>query len=82
LNAAAVVLFRKVRKNYECPSNQSSCRRQRDCQEVFLSFVPENVGAEKLYSGLGFEQTGESDEDGEIIMRFKLTDNRPLRTDH
>jgi diamine N-acetyltransferase len=52
------------------------------CQEVFLSFVPENVGAEKLYSGLGFERTGETDEDGEIIMRFKSTDNGRRTTDN
>ena len=52
------------------------------CQEVFLSFVPENVGAEKLYSDLGFERTGETDDDGEIIMRFKSTHNRRQTTDN
>jgi len=53
-----------------------------DCREVFLSFVPENVGAEKMYSSLGFKRTGETDEDGEIIMRFNSTDNRQLTTDN
>jgi len=50
------------------------------CQEIFLSFVPENFRAEKLYLSLGFERTGETDESGEIIMRFKSTDNRQLTT--
>ena len=47
-----------------------------DCREVYLSFVPANVGAEKMYSSLGFRRTGETDEDGEIIMRFDSNDNR------
>ena len=46
-----------------------------DCREVYLSFVPENVGAEKMYASVGFERTGETDDDGEIIMRFKSPDN-------
>ena len=49
--------------------------REFDCREIYLSFVPANVCAEKFYSGLGFERTGETDEDGEIIMRFVSTDN-------
>ena len=43
-----------------------------DCKEVFLFFVPDNKGAEKLYSTLGFEKTGVIDEDGEIEMRLEL----------
>ncbi len=56
-----------------------------DCAEIFLSFVPENVGAEKLYLNLGFEKTGETSEDGETIMRLiinKSTDNRLATTDN
>ena len=41
------------------------------CGEIFLSFVPDNEGAEKLYQSVGFKRTGERDEDGEIIMRFE-----------
>jgi diamine N-acetyltransferase len=44
----------------------------KDCREIFLSFVPENTGAEKLYQNVGFERTGETSEVGEIIMRFDL----------
>lgn len=42
-----------------------------DCTEIHLSFVPGNP-AEKLYSNLGFERTGETDESGEIIMRLSF----------
>lgn len=44
-----------------------------ECGELYLSFVPENTGAEKLYESIGFERTGEIDkESGEIVMRFDL----------
>jgi diamine N-acetyltransferase len=43
-----------------------------DCSSIYLSFVPENTGAEKLYSSVGFERTGETSEAGEIVMRLKL----------
>ena len=43
-----------------------------DCEEIFLSFVPANTGAEKLYEKIGFERTGITDEDGEIEMRMRL----------
>lgn len=39
-----------------------------DCREVFLSYVPDNLAAEQLYLGLGFQKTGKADEDGEVIM--------------
>ena len=42
------------------------------CREIFLSFVPENTGAEKLYKSVGFQRTGETSEYGEIVMRFDL----------
>jgi len=53
-----------------------------NCREIYLSFVPGNVGAEKMYSSLGFERTGETDESGEIIMRFKSTDNGQSTTNN
>lgn len=43
-----------------------------DCREIYLSFVPQNTGAEKLYSSVGFERTGKISEDGEVIMKFSL----------
>ena len=47
-------------------------RRLPDCDEIYLSYVPGNVAAETLYLNLGFEKTGEIDEDGEIYMRLRL----------
>lgn len=47
-------------------------RQIEDCREIYLSFVPGNIPAEKLYLDVGFEKTGEVDEDGEIFMRFDL----------
>ncbi len=46
-----------------------------DCRAIFLSFVPENTGAERLYQSVGFERTGEISEDGEIVMRFTIDNN-------
>lgn len=45
-----------------------------DCREIYLSFVPENTGAEKLYSSIGFARTGELDQ-GEIVMRLEIKNN-------
>jgi diamine N-acetyltransferase len=47
-------------------------RKITDCRAIYLSFVPENTGAEKLYSSLGFEKTGQTDQSGEIVMRLNL----------
>jgi RimJ/RimL family protein N-acetyltransferase len=44
------------------------------CDEIFLCVVPENTSAQKLYSGLGFERTGEIHE-GEIVMRLSLANS-------
>ena len=44
------------------------------CQEVYLSFVPENTVAEQLYQSVGFKRTGEIS-DGEIVMRFIIDNN-------
>jgi diamine N-acetyltransferase len=41
------------------------------CREIYLSFVPENTGAEKLYSSVGFARTGKLN-GNEIIMRYDL----------
>lgn len=41
------------------------------CAELYISFVPANVGAQKLYASLGFEDTGLI-EDGEIVYKLDL----------
>ncbi|MEZ5424838.1 MAG: GNAT family N-acetyltransferase [Pyrinomonadaceae bacterium] len=43
-----------------------------DCREIFLSFVPGNNEAEKLYLDVGFEKLGETNEGGEIVMRLRF----------
>jgi diamine N-acetyltransferase len=47
-------------------------RENPECRELYLSFVPENTGAEALYKSVGFERTGEIAE-GEIVMRYDMT---------
>lgn len=47
-------------------------KKVEDCNEIFLSFVAENVKAEWLYKSVGFERTGEISADGEVVMRFDL----------
>ena len=46
----------------------------KDCRELYLSFVPENTGAERLYKSVGFERTGEISQ-GEVVMRFVIENN-------
>ena len=41
-----------------------------DCQEIYLSFVPENTGAKKLYASVGFERAGETSKNGEVIKHL------------
>ena len=59
--AAALAVIEKMRENA-------------DCRVLYLSFVPENKGAEALYKSIGFEPTGEIDE-GEIVMRYIMENN-------
>ncbi len=41
-----------------------------DCQEIVLSYEPENAVAERLYESLGFRKTGEIFE-GEVVSSLK-----------
>lgn len=41
-------------------------------RNIKISFEPENMPAMRLYSACGFKETGEVDEDGEIIMEMKI----------
>ena len=61
-------------KGYGKAATLEVIRRMReieDCDAIYLSFVPENAGAEKLYSSVGFERTGALNGD-EIVMRYDL----------
>ena len=46
--------------------------RKEKIRKINLSFEPENILAMKLYSACGFKETGEMDEDGEIIMEMRI----------
>jgi diamine N-acetyltransferase len=47
-------------------------------EELVLSYVPGDGSPEGFYRGLGFEPTGELDED-EVMMSLRVND-RPPRT--
>lgn len=40
--------------------------------ELYLSFIPENVVAAKLYRSLGFFDTGKTDPNGEVIYQYNV----------
>lgn len=42
------------------------------CSEVYISFVPDNEPAKKLYASVSFIDTGEI-EDGELVYRLALS---------
>ena len=42
-----------------------------DCDSIYISYVPENVAAAKLYESLGFLDEGVV-EDGEIVVRLPI----------
>ena len=42
-----------------------------NCREIFLSFVPGNDTAKKLYESFGFKDTGRVEE-GEIVYRLQI----------
>jgi diamine N-acetyltransferase len=44
-------------------------REAPECGELYLSYVPGNERAERLYREMGFEPTGDVDE-GEIVVRL------------
>jgi diamine N-acetyltransferase len=53
-------------------------KQVKTCREIYLSFVPDNTSAERLYKSVGFERTGEFN-NGETMMRLDLnksTDNQ------
>ena len=42
-----------------------------DCEEIWLSFEPENTRARQLYLSLGFEDTGQVME-GEVCFKYRV----------
>jgi len=50
-------------------------RQIEECHQIYLSCVPENTNAERLYKSIGFGRTGEVNEGGEFLMRFVIENN-------
>jgi SAM-dependent methyltransferase/GNAT superfamily N-acetyltransferase len=48
-------------------------RRMAGVHTLYVSFVDQDGGAGPFYRKLGFVDTGEVDEDGEVILKFALT---------
>ncbi|MGW6450076.1 GNAT family N-acetyltransferase [Lentzea sp. NPDC055074] len=46
--------------------------RAEGATELFTSYVPGEGSPEPFYRGFGFVPTGETDEDGEVILRLEL----------
>ena len=51
---------------------------QPDCAGIALSCHPANHAARSLYAALGFSDTGETAEDGELVSRLRLGDAQTL----
>jgi diamine N-acetyltransferase len=47
-----------------------------DCREIALSYDADNVAARPLYASLGFLETGERTDDGEVVARLAVTGSR------
>ncbi len=50
----------------------ADCKAQPFVDTILISFEPENAVARKLYESLGFEDTGELDED-EMVFKMTVT---------
>ena len=57
--AALGLLIVKLRESYACT-------------EIHVSVVPGNLRSERLFHSMGFIPTGETDEDGEIVLRLRI----------
>jgi diamine N-acetyltransferase len=56
--AAMALIIDQIKQTYQC-------------KEIFISFVPENTIARKLYESIGFQDTGKI-EDDELVFRLAL----------
>ncbi|WP_440111722.1 GNAT family N-acetyltransferase [Paenibacillus sp. QZ-Y1] len=43
-----------------------------DCQQIRVSHVPHNITANALYKHCGFQDTGEFEDNGDIILSFQM----------
>lgn len=43
-----------------------------DCQQIRVSHVPHNIAANSLYKHCGFQDTGEFEDNGDIILSYQM----------
>jgi len=43
-----------------------------DCKQIKVSHVPHNIAANRLYKECGFQDTGEFEENGDIILAYDM----------
>lgn len=43
-----------------------------DCQQIRVSHVPHNIAANALYKRCGFQETGEFEDNGDIILSYQM----------
>ncbi|MGO4732434.1 GNAT family N-acetyltransferase [Paenibacillus sp. 2KB_22] len=43
-----------------------------DCQQIRVSHVPHNIAANALYKRCGFQDTGELEDNGDIILSYQV----------
>ncbi|WP_427180385.1 GNAT family N-acetyltransferase [Paenibacillus sp. TC-CSREp1] len=43
-----------------------------DCKQIRVSHVPHNIAANTLYKHCGFEETGEREDNGDIILSYRI----------
>lgn len=43
-----------------------------DCQQIRVSHVPHNIAANALYKSCGFQDTGEFEDNGDIILSYQV----------
>ena len=45
-------------------------RNREDCRQIRVSHIPCNTAANRLYKKCGFVETGEFEDNGDIILRY------------
>ncbi|MNW19177.1 hypothetical protein D3C71_2190540 [compost metagenome] len=45
---------------------------RRDCRQIRVSHIPHNVAANALYKRCGFQETGELEDNGDIILGYQV----------
>ncbi|WP_308722934.1 GNAT family N-acetyltransferase [Paenibacillus polysaccharolyticus] len=47
-------------------------QERRDCRQIRVSHIPHNVAANALYKRCGFQETGELEDNGDIILGYQV----------